>query len=192
MPSQAQWERLFSPAAILKQLRLPAACRVAVEFGCGYGTFALAAAQFIEGTVYTFDIEPDMVATVQRRARALGLGNLRVAQRDLLEQGTGLETASADYAMVFHILHHDEPDAILREANRLLRNGGTLAILHWNCDETTPRGPPMGMRPTPAQCLQWALDAGFTAAGATIDLPPYHFGLVLKKGDYDVSTRTPA
>jgi hypothetical protein len=50
-------------------------------------------------------------------------------------------------------------------------------------DASTPRGPSMSIRPKPGQCRAWAEEVGFAAISpADIDLPPYHYGLVLEPG----------
>jgi hypothetical protein len=70
----------------------------------------------------------------------------------------------------------------LEEAFRVLRNGGTVGIIHWNYDSETPRGPEMSIRPKPEQCKQWAEQAGFEMTGdGIIDLPPYHYGMAVRK-----------
>jgi SAM-dependent methyltransferase len=125
-----------------------------------------------------------MVAATQAKADANGLGNLLVRQRDFVADGTGLDENSIDYAMLFNILHSEEPLVLLREAWRILRPQGILAITHWNYDPTTPRGPSMAIRPRPELCLEWSKQVGFSPAHkGIIDLPPYHFGLVLIRGD---------
>ena len=55
---------------------------------------------------------------------------------------------------------------------------GLLAIIHWNHDPDTPRGPSMDIRPTPDDCVRWVEAAGFTILAAQVDLPPYHYGII--------------
>jgi SAM-dependent methyltransferase len=135
--------------------------------------------------VYALDIDPAMVEATRRRAAEARLGNVRAMVRDFMSGGTGLEDGCADYAMLFNILHGEEPVALLREARRNLRPGGLAGIMHWNYDPATPRGPALSIRPRPGQCMQWALEAGLEAlrgpGGGVIDLPPYHYGLVMRR-----------
>jgi predicted methyltransferase len=123
-----------------------------------------------------------MVAATAAKAAAAGLNNVRTHVRDFVADGTGLPDAAVDYVMLFNILHCERPDLLLREAWRNLGSGGRLGIMHWNHDPATPRGPSMDIRPRPEQCRQWAERAGFQLHGPErIDLPPWHFGLVMVK-----------
>jgi ubiquinone/menaquinone biosynthesis C-methylase UbiE len=182
MPDEPLWASFFQPDEMLTKLALTPDCGDVADFGCGYGTFTIPAARLVHGTVHTFDIEADMVDATTRKAAAADLTNVRVTLRDFMTHGTGLPDASMAYAMLFNILHCEEPMTLLREARRILQDDGVLAIMHWKHDASTPRGPSMAIRPRPEQCRTWAEQAGFRLAGSPrIDLPPYHYGLVLQK-----------
>jgi ubiquinone/menaquinone biosynthesis C-methylase UbiE len=94
-------------------LGLTEACRGVVDLGCGYGTFTIAAARMIQGSVHGLDIEGDMVEITGEKAQQAGLTNVRVAQRDFVADGTGLPDGSVDYAMLFNILHCEQPEILL-------------------------------------------------------------------------------
>ncbi len=182
MPEDALWSQFFNPPAVLRKLGLISRCGDAVDFGCGYGTFSIPAGKIIRGNVHALDIDPAMVAATQARAQAAGLVNVRAQMRDFIADGTGLPAGGADYAMLFNILHAEEPLTLLREAWRVLRVGGRLGIMHWRYDPTTPRGPSMAIRPRPEQCRSWAQQVNFRQDGPElIDLPPFHYGLVFRK-----------
>jgi SAM-dependent methyltransferase len=181
MPEQALWESFFDPEELLTRLRLTSECVNVAEFGCGYGTFTLPAARRIHGTVFALDIDSAVLAIAKGRALAAGVTNIEFLLRDFIARDSGLPDCSVDYAMLFNILHCEEPRDLLREAYRNLRDGGILGVVHWNSDPATPRGPSIDIRPSPEQCIRWAEDVGFTLAGEVIDLPPYHYGLVLRR-----------
>lgn len=179
MPPLETWESFFDAEAILDALQLDATRHEVVEFGCGYGTFTVPAARRIDGKIFALDIDPDMIDATRRRAAEAGVENVESRQRDFLSGGSGLADSSVDYAMLFNILHGDDPLGLLAEVRRNLCPGGRLGIMHWNYDETTPRGPPMDIRPRPEQCQAWALEAGFSRGSDLIRLPPYHYGFVM-------------
>lgn len=181
MPDQALWESHFDVELILDALGLTGVTGNVLEFGCGYGTFTLPAARRTSGTVFALDIDPAMTAATKERAAAAGIENVVVLTRDFLADGTGLPDGDADYAMLFNIVHHTAPDSLLREVHRGLSPGGRAGVIHWSRDRETPRGPPMRMRPGAEQVAAWAAAAGFAALGGPVALPPWHWGLRLRR-----------
>jgi SAM-dependent methyltransferase len=182
MPDEEMWTGFFDPAKVLAIFGLDRGVRDLVEFGCGYGTFTLAAAEIAAGTVHALDIDPEMVAVVRQKCDAAGIANVQTEVRDFVAEGTGLADNSMDAALLFNILHHEEPVALMKEALRVLKPDGMLAVIHWNYDPTTPRGPAMEIRPRPEQCIGWGREAGFRFIERNrYDLPPYHYGLLFSK-----------
>lgn len=182
MPEEAYWESLFDIELILDRLGIDARLRDVVELGCGYGTFTLPVARRIGGMIDTFDIDSAMVERTQQRVEQAGLGNVRAEMRDVLQSGFGSEPESKDACLLFNILHGEEPLRLLREAMNVVRAGGLVFVIHWRYDPATPRGPSMDIRPRPEQCRAWAESLGLVLLSPmSIDLPPYHFGLVFRK-----------
>jgi len=180
MPDEVYWETLLRPAEALERLGLGEVDGDAAEFGCGYGTFTLPLAARVRGTLWTYDIEPAMVARTNQRAAADGLTNLVATERDLFEHGTGRPAGSVAAVTIFNLLHCEQPQRLLAEGRRILAPGGALAVSHWIWDERTPRGPHLTIRPRPEQLRAWAEEAGFAATTVEpIDLPPYHYGWTL-------------
>ncbi|MEJ8567659.1 class I SAM-dependent methyltransferase [Elongatibacter sediminis] len=178
MPEASTWDGFFAPERILDALNCRDLEHDIVDFGCGYGTFTLAAARRTAGTVHALDIEADMIDRVRDRAGVEGLANIRTECRDFIRNGTGLADASCDYAMLFNILHAEAPLELLREAARLLRPGGRIGIVHWVHDRPTPRGPDPAIRPRPDQCCAWLEACGLSTEVPGLPLPPHHFGVV--------------
>ncbi|ABQ27467.1 class I SAM-dependent methyltransferase [Geotalea uraniireducens] len=182
MPEEEMWSDFFDPEKILRTFGLDRGVKDIVEFGCGYGTFTLAAAKLAAGTVHALDIEPEMVETVREKCRQAGVDNVHAVVRDFVAEGTGLQHDSIDAALLFNILHNEEPLALMTKAFHILKPGGRLAVIHWNYDPATPRGPAMEIRPRPEQCIAWGRMAGFTFdERERFDLPPYHYGLLFRK-----------
>lgn len=178
MPDKSMWEGFFDARHILSQLAFSGPHSDAVEFGCGYGTFTIAAAKLTSGVVHALDIEPEMVRATAERGEAIGLTNIKTVLRDFIADGTGLTDQSVGYVMLFNILHAEDPLRLLREAHRVLRPGGKVAVIHWVYDATTPRGPDLSIRPRPEQCQAWVQQAGFELSIPLVELPPHHYGLV--------------
>ncbi len=182
MPEVELWESFFDQELILSKLHLTPEINDVAEFGCGYGTFTIPAARIVNGTVYALDIEQEMLNITNAYALRENLSNINCLLRDFISNGSGLQSGSIDYAMVFNILHTEDPLDLLKEAYRILKINGILGIIHWNYDAATPRGPAMNIRPNPEQCKDWAEQAGFTlGSDGIIDLPPYHYGMALDK-----------
>jgi len=181
MPERDMWEKFFSPAKILATLGLDSQTGDVAEFGCGYGTFTIPVAKVIKGKIYALDIEPDMIRITNEEVKRNGLSNVRTVLRDFISEGSDLPDRSVDYVMLFNILHLEKPMVLINEAERILKDGGKLGIIHWNYDPKTPRGPSMDIRPKPEQCIKWAESSGFSNM-VQYDLKPYHYGIVLMKG----------
>jgi SAM-dependent methyltransferase len=174
MPEQAQWEALFDVELILDRFELTGDV---AELGCGYGTFTLPLARRTAGTVHAIDIDPAMIDTVRRRAAAERLTNINARLRDVTTEGLGVD-ARCNACLLFNILHGESPVELIREARRVLRPGGALAVIHWRYDIATPRGPPADIRPTASMIVAWAAEAGgLELADGPFLLPPWHYGL---------------
>ena len=152
MPPAEQWESYFDAAGIPEALGCSHIAGDAIEFGCGYGTFTIPAAHRTAGTVYALDIDPQMVTATAARVTQSGLHNVVVEQRDFVADGCGRATGSMSLAMLFNILHLEDPASLLKETRRAVRPGGRIGVIHWIHDVHTPRGPPLSIRPRPAQC----------------------------------------
>lgn len=183
MPEEDRWVSFFDPDFILDELGLNQSCQCVVDVGCGYGTFSIPAARRISGTVYAIDIDPKMISVCQAKIVEAGVSNVICRLSDFVVDGTGLPDRSADFVMLFNILHAENPIDLLKEAYRILVPGGKVGVIHWNYDPSTPRGPSMDIRPRPEQCRAWVQTVGFELLKQKIDFPPYHYGMIgLKSG----------
>lgn len=182
MPDASYWESFFNPRCILE--RLDCGCHLgdAVEFGCGYGTFTLPAARLAAGRVFALDIEPALVAETALKADEAGLPNVVAEERDFVAAGCGRPDGSVGYAMLFNILHIENPVGLLREAHRALSPGGAAAVIHWRRDITTPRGPSLDIRPGPEECRAWGEAAGLEFVRyESLCCCSWHWGLIMRR-----------
>ncbi len=181
MPEENYWELFFNPADIFSKLQLDETISDVVEFGSGYGTFTIPAAKIIKGKIHAFDIDESMIARLSERITEEKLSNVFLRLHDFVKEGTNLENNSIDYAMLFNILHAENPHALLNEAYRILKPGGKVGIIHWIHSSITPRGPSLDIRPTPLQCSALLKEANFSITNKEISLPPYHYGIIATK-----------
>jgi len=143
-----------------------------VELGAGTGMFAVEFADNVgHGIIYAVDNEPLMLEWMHEHLPAGLEGVIIPTDADVTD--VPLPTGSVD--LVYSInLHHEVEDtaALLREAKRLLRPGGTLGIVDWRLEESRP-GPPLASRVGGAAIAQQAEDAGF-ARVRMLDVLPRH------------------
>lgn len=185
MPAQDYWETLFDIEGIFDAFAIDRATGEIAELGCGYGTFTVPLARRTDAIVHAYDIESDMIETTRARATANSLSNIRTELRDVFALGFGLANDSCGACLLFNILHGEAPVTMLREAARVVRPGGTIAVIHWRSDITTPRGPSADIRPRPEQIVSWVAEAGqLDVVGVPFQLPPWHFGVRLIKRSY--------
>ena len=181
MPAEEDWESYLDGEAAIERIFDSGTMNGdVVDFGCGYGTFTIPAAARTWGTLTALDIDPAMVRLVEAKAAHEGLTNVRAVVRDFIGQGTGLADASQAHAMVFNLLHIEDPLSLLDEVRRILKPEGSASIIHWRSDVPTPRGPPLDIRPSFKQCRAWLHASGFAKVTAVDigDTCPYHFALV--------------
>jgi len=99
MPDVAYWQTFFNPDCIVPRLDCTGPGDV-IEFGCGYGHFAIAAAKLVSGKVFALDIDPVMMAATTSRVTEAGLSNVIAQERDFLADGCGRPIGSAIYVML--------------------------------------------------------------------------------------------
>jgi len=182
MPAQHYWETLLDVEGVLDAFGIGPSTGEVAELGCGYGTFTIPLARRTGATVHAFDIDHVMTETTRKRASESSLSNVRIDLRDVFATGFGLPNDSCGACLLFNILHGEAPVKMLHEALRVVRPGGTVAVIHWRSDIATPRGPSADIRPRPEQIQEWAAEAGNLSVTSTpFLLPPWHFGIRLIK-----------
>jgi ubiquinone/menaquinone biosynthesis C-methylase UbiE len=142
-PQRLTWLPLVE---ILAQLSLQAGEDVA-DIGAGTGYFAIPmAARITPGRVYAVDLQPEMLDRLRAKLVAPDAPtNIQLLQGDA--SATNLPDAAVDVVFMGLLWHElDDHGEVLREAERLLRPGGRLAILDWRHDVGPPPGPPPGHR----------------------------------------------
>ena len=177
-------DRYLDPPAVLKALGLPRGAAF-LDVGAGEGRFSFAAAAIVGpgGRVYAVDVREECVAAVRKGIGERGLTNVEAHLADVAK-GIPLPAASIDFALVANVLHefvenHIAP-AALRELARVLKPGGTLAVVDFYPEADTAAGPPKDVRLAPAQAEALLAGHGFRKVRLG-KAGPYHYALVMGK-----------
>lgn len=99
-----------------------------LDFGCGPGGFSVQAARVAgeKGTVFALDILPLAARYVARRARKVGVTNIKTITSGL---ETDLSDRSVNVILLYDIFHHlSKPEPILAELHRVLMDDGVLSV----------------------------------------------------------------
>ena len=124
-----------------------------LELGPGTGVFTVEAARPTEpgGGLVVVDIQPEMIAAVERRVQEADLSNVETHVASGFE--LLLEDGSVDRAFLVTVLPEtSDPQRALAELYRVLRPGGVLSITEEFMDPDYPLA-----RTT----IRWAREAGF-------------------------------
>ena len=109
------------------------------ELGPGPGAFTVEAARRVgpEGRLIAVDIQPKMIAQVEKRVREAGLTNVETQVASGCD--LPLDDASVDRAFLITVLPEiPEQDLALAELHRVLRPGGVLSITEEFLDPDYP------------------------------------------------------
>jgi ubiquinone/menaquinone biosynthesis C-methylase UbiE len=101
------------------------------DFGCGTGYFTALLAQEVSysGKIYAIDVDEEAIKSAQEFINQFGLRNVKFLHQDL-EINSGLENNFIDFVFISQVLYQsDEPQKIISEAKRVLKDKGYLIIL---------------------------------------------------------------
>jgi ubiquinone/menaquinone biosynthesis C-methylase UbiE len=153
-PERDAWQH---PDEVIERMHIPLGASVA-DLGTGTGYFVerLSRAVGPQGSVFALDVEPNMVAFVQRRAAQLGLGNVQA--RVVGADDPGLAPASVARVLIVDTWHHiDDRGRYAQRLARALQPGGEVWVVDFTLE--SKRGPPVRHRLAPERVVQ-ELEAG--------------------------------
>jgi ubiquinone/menaquinone biosynthesis C-methylase UbiE len=142
-PARKEW---LPPTEVLRALALHSGEAIA-DVGAGTGYFSLPLAQSVgpEGKVYAVDAQAEMLSLLRQKLAASAFANVELIHAEADQ--TGLPASSCDLFFLANIWHEIEDQiAVLREAIRVLKNSGRIAILDWRPDVEPEHGPPLAHR----------------------------------------------
>lgn len=172
-PERAAWQRADEVIAFLG---LEGDERV-VDLGAGTGYFTLPLARALHagGAVVAVDIEPDMLAFIEKRAGEEGLRNISTVLG--ASDDPHLDPGSVDLVLCVNTWHHIAGrSAYAGKLASTLREGGRVVIVDFR-EGDLPVGPPADHKLSPADVREEFEVAGF-AQVATFDELEYQYVLV--------------
>ena len=154
------------------------------DFGSGAGYFTIILGQKVgeNGKVYALDVQETALDNVRVKARAADVKNVETIRTDLEVAGSsGLPDNSQDAVLLANILFQsDKKSDIIREAVRVLKNGGRIILIDWKLG-TGGFGPPDERR-TDETAMRNLVVAERLTFEKSIDAGQFHYGMTFVKG----------
>lgn len=174
---------LIDTALILTKAHVSEKMKVA-DLGCGTsGHFVFPVAKIVgkKGILYAVDILKTVLETIAKRARIENYENVKTVWSNLEVFGaTKIEPASLDISLLINTLYQSHKRAeIIREAIRLIKQGGRLVIVEWK-NVAVPFGPSVEERVSKELMVATANRLGMQLEDE-FDAGPYHYGLIFVK-----------
>ena len=187
MPDADWWQALWpDPPKILLEMGVESGA-VAIDLCCGDGLFTVPLAH-IAKRVYAIDIDPVMLNHAQARIAEARADNCEFVVADAMAVDA-VVPEPVDYVFLANTFH-GIPDqlGLARAVAVLLKPKGLFGIINWHRrprGETVglgqPRGPKTEMRIEANDVTAIVQPAGLLL-NRTVELPPYHYGVVFHKG----------
>jgi ubiquinone/menaquinone biosynthesis C-methylase UbiE len=135
-----------------------------MDIGCGYGFFAILAAQIVNesGKVYAVDIDSSSINQLKHDALKKGLKNIHTEVG--AAEGKIFCRECADIVFYNTVLHDfRDPAKVLRNAKIMLKPTGKMVNIDWK-KKPTAFGPSLQIRLSEEQTVNLITQAGFTIA----------------------------
>lgn len=172
----------FSPEKVTMELGLSEGMIVA-DFGSGAGHFIVPLSHKVgeDGKIFAIDIQESALDNARAKAKSTGLENIETIRADLeVLGGTGIPDNTLDMVLISNTLFQsNKKSEIIREAMRVLKAQGALAIIEWK-KGGGGFGPPDELRTDESGMKSLATNEGFVFE-RDIDAGQFHFGIIFRK-----------
>ena len=175
-PSRAAWQK---PDEVVRVLNLKSGENIA-DIGAGSGYFTVPFARKVgpAGKIYAVDIDREMLAYIEQRARQENLQNIQTVLAD--PHDPQLAPGSVDLIFICATLHHITDRAKYYPLlARALRPGGRVVNIDFQ-KRPLPVGPSLEMKIAREDVLSEFAGAGFHLA-QEFDFLPYEYFLVFER-----------
>jgi ubiquinone/menaquinone biosynthesis C-methylase UbiE len=157
---------------------------VVADFGSGSGAYVLAIAEVLAGSgkVYAVDVQKDLLRRTHNEAVKRGFSIVHILWCDLEKpHGSKLADKSCDVVLVSNLLFQvEDKREVMREAKRVLRPRGTLAIIDWQ-ESFGGLGPIKEHVFNKSSALSLASATGFVF-NREFNAGAHHYGLIFHLG----------
>ncbi|MFW9942567.1 MAG: class I SAM-dependent methyltransferase [Candidatus Thorarchaeota archaeon] len=146
-------EDFLNKEVILRELNiLPG--QTIIDVGCGNGYMSREFSKLVQqsGKVFALDRAKEAIERIKKETKGT---NIEPVEADITKK-TPIDEKSVDLiylSTVFHIFTKEQIEGFQKEAKRLLKSNGKLAIIEIQ-KENTPFGPPLDMRFSPEELKQ--------------------------------------
>lgn len=173
---------LLNAPEIVRRLGLHEGAVVA-DLGCGgsgHFIIPLAVAVGEKGRVFCVDVQYFVLETLKSKAAHHKLLNIQALHSNLEQyNATGIADKSCDMVLVINVLFQNKDhETIVREAIRMLKNGGRLVVIDWK-KTASPLGPPLELRVDTKELLAIIKKLGLDEY-EEFDPGLYHFSFIFK------------
>ncbi|MDZ4836369.1 MAG: class I SAM-dependent methyltransferase [Candidatus Melainabacteria bacterium] len=174
-PKRAEWQK---PEETIKALRISDNDQIA-DIGAGTGYFSIRIAKkHPQAKVLAIDVEPDMVAYIEKLAKKENLSNVQT----FLVSPTTVDLklpVTVDKILVVNTYHHiPDRTKYFKDLSPYLKADGKLVIIDFKLE--SPEGPPIEYRIEPAQLREELKLAGYEQV-ESLDFLQYQYFLVFQK-----------
>ena len=156
-----------------------------LDVACGRGAYSLEASRYVgpEGHVYAVDLWEEGIAALKKELAAKAIRNVSAHVADV-SRHIPVADQSIDTCLLATVLHDlisiRKAEGTLSEIRRVMKAGGTLAVIEFKKIEGPP-GPPIAIRMTSEElirtCRPFAL-----APIKTLDVGPYTYLTLFTRG----------
>jgi ubiquinone/menaquinone biosynthesis C-methylase UbiE len=155
-----------------------------LDVGSADGYYSLEASRVVggRGRVYAIDNYEASISALKEQIEREGLGNIEAATADATKR-IPLDAGTVDVCLLANVLHgfvaNGEVERVLREAARVVRVGGTLAVVEFK-KVSGPPGPPLSIRMSPEEVESMVAPYGFEKV-RSFEVGPHHYEMVLRR-----------
>jgi len=149
-----------------------------LDLACGAGAYSLALAEHLgkDAEIFAYDLWAEGIETLNREIETRQIKKIQAGIADVT-QAIPLEDGCVDVCLMATVLHdfvatRSEP-GVLGELARVVRPGGTLAVVEFKVLDGPP-GPPREVRITPETVRELVCGHGFRFV-ASKELGPYNY-----------------